>query len=91
VSQDSFGNGVGKNCTACEAEYQMKKDQELKNHRNQLRFNEKMVGPIFDGLFRNIKMKVVSFNQNDNHQDNWSDNGNRHQKDMQYLNDFICK
>ena len=47
------------------------------------RFNEKYVGPIFDELFRTIRFKIIF--QNTQGQEE------RHSKEIQFMNDFICK
>ena len=86
----SLGSFGQHNCLACAAENQRNNDQEP---MSRLRYNEKRVGPIFDELFRNVLFKVVPFG----HSSDTSANGemsecqNRHGKDIQFLNDFICK
>lgn len=48
-----------------------------------IRFNEKQIGPIFDGLFRDIKFKIT-FLSNDGKEVS-------SKKEIHFLNDFICK
>lgn len=47
------------------------------------RFNERLVGPKFDSLFRLIKFKIVYQNSLKTHI--------RHTSETQFMNDFICK
>lgn len=60
---------------------------------NKLRYNEKEVGPIFDGLFRNVLFRVIPFGQSSDTTGNGDmvEVQNRHGKDIQFLKDFIIK
>jgi len=53
------------------------------NDPNDLRFNERDVGPIFNKLFRTIRFKIILSHTNGKQ--------NRHSQEMQFMNDFICK
>ena len=55
----------------------------MQNLMHKKRFNERDVGPIFNQLFRTIRFKIVFSNADEKN--------NRHSKEVQFLNDFICK
>jgi len=54
----------------------------MKDHMKKKRFNERMVGPEFDDIFRLIRFKLVFQNKTA---------PTRHSTEPQFLNDFICK